>query len=317
MILSGQSPDGRLVEIVELEDHPWFVASQFHPEFKSRPERPHPLFDGFVAASLAVRDGREPVFAARADRRRRTPAAAAGRERCRRVRPQRLTSRSRPPLATSSGRRVRRVDPRRRGARRAPPGSPTSSAWPYGLLIPANAHRGLAGRRVRPRRVGPDDPDRGPARRHRAALGGRRLLRPDRGLRPGLPGHRRVARGHDLGRASRSLAGPVMGGAGAVWRHGTGWPRAIGVALLRRRPVRRGRRLRGAAADPRRPARRRPGRAPVRAPRSSSGLVLPCAPAPPRRAAARLRRRRRSWPSSRRWRSARSRRVLRGLADRF
>jgi CTP synthase len=48
MLLSGQSPDGRLVEIVELRDHPWFVASQFHPEFKSRPERPHPLFDGFV-----------------------------------------------------------------------------------------------------------------------------------------------------------------------------------------------------------------------------------------------------------------------------
>ncbi len=66
MILSGQSPDGRLVEIVELKDHPWFVASQFHPEFKSRPERPHPLFDGFVAASLAVRDGREPVFEVRA-----------------------------------------------------------------------------------------------------------------------------------------------------------------------------------------------------------------------------------------------------------
>src|SRR6187551_1774707 len=65
MILSGQSPDGRLVEIVELRDHPWFVASQFHPEFKSRPERPHPLFDGFVAASIAVADGREPVFAAR------------------------------------------------------------------------------------------------------------------------------------------------------------------------------------------------------------------------------------------------------------
>ena len=52
MILSGQSPDGRLVEIVELQDHPWFVASQFHPEFKSRPERPHPLFDGFIAAAL-------------------------------------------------------------------------------------------------------------------------------------------------------------------------------------------------------------------------------------------------------------------------
>jgi CTP synthase len=65
MLLSGQSPDGRLVEIVELRDHPWFVASQFHPEFKSRPERPHPLFDGFVAASLAVREGREPILASR------------------------------------------------------------------------------------------------------------------------------------------------------------------------------------------------------------------------------------------------------------
>ena len=65
MILSGQSPDGRLVEIVELRDHPWFVASQFHPEFKSRPDRPHPLFDGFVASALAVADGREPVLVAR------------------------------------------------------------------------------------------------------------------------------------------------------------------------------------------------------------------------------------------------------------
>jgi CTP synthase len=52
MVLSGVSPDGRLVEVVELRDHPWFVASQFHPEFKSRPERPHPLFVGFVAAAI-------------------------------------------------------------------------------------------------------------------------------------------------------------------------------------------------------------------------------------------------------------------------
>ncbi len=65
MILSGQSPDGRLVEIVELRDHPWFVASQFHPELRSRPERPHPLFDGFVASALAVREGRVPELAAR------------------------------------------------------------------------------------------------------------------------------------------------------------------------------------------------------------------------------------------------------------
>jgi CTP synthase len=52
LVLSGLSPDGRLVEIIELRDHPWFVASQFHPEFKSRPTRPAPLFRGFVGAAL-------------------------------------------------------------------------------------------------------------------------------------------------------------------------------------------------------------------------------------------------------------------------
>ncbi len=51
--ISGTSPDERLVELIELEDHPFFVASQFHPEFKSRPERPAPLFRGFIAAALA------------------------------------------------------------------------------------------------------------------------------------------------------------------------------------------------------------------------------------------------------------------------
>jgi len=50
MIISGISPDERLVEIIELKDHPWFVASQFHPEFKSRPTKAHPLFESFVAA---------------------------------------------------------------------------------------------------------------------------------------------------------------------------------------------------------------------------------------------------------------------------
>ncbi len=51
LITSGESPDGRLVEVVELEGHPWFVACQFHPEFKSRPTRPHPLFRGFLEAA--------------------------------------------------------------------------------------------------------------------------------------------------------------------------------------------------------------------------------------------------------------------------
>ena len=51
LVLSGLSPDERLVEIVELADHPWMLGSQFHPEFKSRPNRPHPLFSAFLAAA--------------------------------------------------------------------------------------------------------------------------------------------------------------------------------------------------------------------------------------------------------------------------
>lgn len=54
LVLAGTSPDGALVEIIELPGHPWFVGCQFHPEFKSRPDRPHPLFYGFVQASLAI-----------------------------------------------------------------------------------------------------------------------------------------------------------------------------------------------------------------------------------------------------------------------
>jgi CTP synthase len=56
MVFSGTSPNGRLVEIVELEDHPFFVASQFHPEFRSRPSNPHPLFRDFIGA-VAQRAG--------------------------------------------------------------------------------------------------------------------------------------------------------------------------------------------------------------------------------------------------------------------
>jgi len=52
MTLAGTSPDGRLVEVVEVKDHPWFVAVQFHPELKSRPNRPHPLFKDFIKASV-------------------------------------------------------------------------------------------------------------------------------------------------------------------------------------------------------------------------------------------------------------------------
>jgi CTP synthase len=53
LVISGTSPDGTLAEVVELSNHPWFVACQFHPEFRSRPRAPHPLFRGFVGAALA------------------------------------------------------------------------------------------------------------------------------------------------------------------------------------------------------------------------------------------------------------------------
>ncbi len=65
LVLSGLSPDGGLVEMVELRDHPWFVASQFHPEFKSRPIDCHPIFKGFIRAALdhqAALSGHQPML---------------------------------------------------------------------------------------------------------------------------------------------------------------------------------------------------------------------------------------------------------------
>ncbi|HEY8370262.1 MAG TPA: CTP synthase [Thermodesulfobacteriota bacterium] len=58
LVVTGESPDGRLVEIMELEGHPWFLGCQFHPEFKSRPMAPHPLFRDFVGAALAFKQRR-------------------------------------------------------------------------------------------------------------------------------------------------------------------------------------------------------------------------------------------------------------------
>ena len=52
-VIAGTSPDGKLVELIELRDHPWFLACQYHPEFQSKPNAPHPLFKGFIQACLA------------------------------------------------------------------------------------------------------------------------------------------------------------------------------------------------------------------------------------------------------------------------
>ena len=56
MKLSGLSPDNRIVEMMEIPSHPWYVATQAHPEFKSRPNHPHPLFKGFVGAAIEYQD---------------------------------------------------------------------------------------------------------------------------------------------------------------------------------------------------------------------------------------------------------------------
>ncbi|HYT34519.1 MAG TPA: CTP synthase [Ktedonobacteraceae bacterium] len=62
VVVSGRSADNNLVEIIELADHPWFVASQFHPEFKSRPNRPHPLFRDFIGTSLRLKKATDAII---------------------------------------------------------------------------------------------------------------------------------------------------------------------------------------------------------------------------------------------------------------
>ena len=59
LVISGTSPDDRLVETIELPEHPFFVGVQFHPEFKSRPNQAHPLFKGFISASLKRAKGKK------------------------------------------------------------------------------------------------------------------------------------------------------------------------------------------------------------------------------------------------------------------
>ena len=138
LVCSGTSPDERLVEIIEIPDHPFFVASQYHPEFKSRPERPAPLFRDFVArgagprARAASRGGRPPR-----SRPRRGEAGERGREGPAGRAPS-------PTSAASSARRGRR--------RRAPSASP-AELRAMGLEVEARRGRQPAGPAPRPRRA--------------------------------------------------------------------------------------------------------------------------------------------------------------------
>ncbi len=146
--------------------------------------------------------------------------------------------------------------------------------YPLGLLIPANAIGVWLGVAFVLGAIGADGPDRRAARPDRPAVGGRRVL----------PAHRRRSARGSARSARRMprrsgvrvalLAGPLMGGAGAIWRHGHGWPRAIGVAVLAAALVGGGRRLRRSAAGARGPARRTIRAPSCISPRSSSGW--PC-----------------------------------------
>ena len=81
LIASGTSPDGGLVEICEIRDHPFMVGTQFHPELRSRPARPHPLFDAFVRAALERQSGRREKSSTAAERPSRRKASTSSRSR--------------------------------------------------------------------------------------------------------------------------------------------------------------------------------------------------------------------------------------------
>jgi CTP synthase len=77
-VISGTSPDGRLVEMIELPQHPFFIATQFHPEFSSRPSAPHPLFKGFVQAAGRAAHGEEPITSSSSSSILPSPAEVSG-----------------------------------------------------------------------------------------------------------------------------------------------------------------------------------------------------------------------------------------------
>jgi CTP synthase len=74
--ITGNTPDGTYVEVVEVRDHPWFLGCQFHPEFKSRPLEPHPLFKAFIGAAYEQRKRKLAVLAAEGAELQESVAAA-------------------------------------------------------------------------------------------------------------------------------------------------------------------------------------------------------------------------------------------------
>ena len=229
LVFSGTSPDDRLVEIVELPDHPFFVASQFHPEFKSRPLRPQPLFREFVGASLErAREGEprgEGRFAREGDEAERSRVAHG---------PHRLTEGTPPhsepeaprpaasarPRAPRAEERERLLDdfvrlceiesPSCRERRRGRPGSPPSCAA-LGLEVDEDDSAGETGSdagNLLARIPGP------PGRAHDPAL------RPPRHGPAGRAGRGGRARGGLRQRATRRSSAPTTR---PRWRRSSAW----------------------------------------------------------------------------------------------
>ena len=215
---SGTSPDGRLVEFIELAGHPFWVGTQAHPEFKSRPDRPAPLFRELVGAALARAEGRNPRSSSSSasppllrerDRRRASPASrereiyrgqviSLGRRHLRRPRRHHVRARRRPP----PGRGRRRAAARRRPCRDGAPVPGARSTAACSRSRPASATWTAS----RPRRPpGASWPRRSASRpAGRAAVRVLQLARLLRRALPGLPGPGPDGRSTDAAGRSRS-----------------------------------------------------------------------------------------------------------------
>ena len=224
-LLAGLSPDRRLVEFMELADHPFYVGTQAHPEFKSRPDRPHPLFRELIAAALARAEGRNPHIPFE---RAAEPTAGSGASRAGGVTTGRLPAprRARGPSGPHLARRGRHV----RGPRRHARSSATSCARP----APSASCRSCSTRRATPSVV--------LVRQYRPALDAE-LIEIPAGMRdvdgepPEMTARRELAEEVGLGRRAPRAADGVPQLGGHDRRHDPRLPRHRPHAGAVRRPT--------------------------------------------------------------------------------
>ena len=250
LVCSGTSPDDRLVEVIELPDHPFFMASQYHPEFKSRPNRPEPLFREFVGAALERARSAARPRPRRGGRRRAPAPGRAGRD----------GSAGRAPIPPSA-----ETGDAQAGTGRAR----TGHGGRRHVRRCARSRARAATRRDGARPCAPSSSDRPRRDRGRHRGGDRARVRKPAGPPPGPPGTRTVMllRPHRHGAADR----PGRGGAASTASIATAAPRSSAPTTRpgsrcssRRRGAGRPRARRAAASCSSRPARRTACAAPRR-----------------------------------------------------